>query len=263
MLIAARDEDPAQASTKKLNREELRDEVLTIFLAGYETVANALSWTWLLLGQNPEAEARLHAEFDLALLDAQASRACPRSKTCPACPTPRWFSPNRCASIRRPGPWAARPSEDVEIGPYRVPRGTYLLLQPIHRPARSKIVPRTARLPPRALHRRGQGRAPKVRLLPFRRRRAPVHRRVLRLDGSNSGPGHSSPALETHGCRASANCTPAKNHPAAKIWNSSRSSSPKLKVLCSLPNQAMRSTRKSPPLTLAKEFCGEQYSSQS
>ena len=57
MLIAARDDDPSQPSSKKLNASELRDEVLTIFLAGYETVANALSWTWLLLGQNPAAEA--------------------------------------------------------------------------------------------------------------------------------------------------------------------------------------------------------------
>ena len=43
---------------------QVRDEVLTIFLAGYETVANALTWTWYLLSQNPEAEAKLHAELD-------------------------------------------------------------------------------------------------------------------------------------------------------------------------------------------------------
>jgi cytochrome P450 len=61
MLIAARDEDGVSAASSstalRLTSEELRDEVMTIFLAGYETVANALSWTWLLLGQNPEAEA--------------------------------------------------------------------------------------------------------------------------------------------------------------------------------------------------------------
>ena len=38
--------------------EQLRDEIITIFLAGYETVANALTWTWLLLAQNPEAAKR-------------------------------------------------------------------------------------------------------------------------------------------------------------------------------------------------------------
>jgi len=42
----------------------LRDQVITIFLAGYETVANALSWTWYLLSQNPECERRFHEEID-------------------------------------------------------------------------------------------------------------------------------------------------------------------------------------------------------
>ena len=43
---------------------QVRDEAVTIFLAGHETTANALTWTWYLLSQNPEAEARLHAEAD-------------------------------------------------------------------------------------------------------------------------------------------------------------------------------------------------------
>ena len=46
------------------DEQKLRDEVITIFLAGYETVANALTWTWYLLSQNPEAEQRLHREID-------------------------------------------------------------------------------------------------------------------------------------------------------------------------------------------------------
>ena len=46
---------------------QVRDEVLTIFLAGYETVANALTWTWYLLSQNPAAEAKLQAELDTVL----------------------------------------------------------------------------------------------------------------------------------------------------------------------------------------------------
>ena len=43
---------------------QVRDEAVTIFLAGHETTANALTWTWYLLSQNPEAEAKLHAEAD-------------------------------------------------------------------------------------------------------------------------------------------------------------------------------------------------------
>ncbi len=48
-------------------RKSVRDQVITIFLAGYETVANALSWTWYLLSQNPDCEAKLHKEVDEVL----------------------------------------------------------------------------------------------------------------------------------------------------------------------------------------------------
>jgi cytochrome P450 len=46
---------------------QLRDEALTIFLAGHETTANALTWTWFLLSQNPDVETRLHREVDSVL----------------------------------------------------------------------------------------------------------------------------------------------------------------------------------------------------
>src|SRR6202040_3031428 len=60
MLAASPDQSPA-------SEQSLRDQVITIFLAGYETVANALSWTWYLLSQNPECERRFHLEIDREL----------------------------------------------------------------------------------------------------------------------------------------------------------------------------------------------------
>ena len=60
MLAASPDRTPA-------SEQLLRDQVITIFLAGYETVANALSWAWYLLSQNLEAERRLHEEIDREL----------------------------------------------------------------------------------------------------------------------------------------------------------------------------------------------------
>jgi cytochrome P450 len=48
-------------------RRDLRDQVVTLFFAGFETTAVALAWTWLLLSQNPAAEARFHAELDTVL----------------------------------------------------------------------------------------------------------------------------------------------------------------------------------------------------
>ncbi|MFN7210204.1 MAG: cytochrome P450 [Aggregatilineales bacterium] len=59
MLLAATDEDGYGMSD-----QQLRDEVITIFLAGHETTAVTLAWTWALLAQNPEAEAKLWAELD-------------------------------------------------------------------------------------------------------------------------------------------------------------------------------------------------------
>jgi cytochrome P450 len=63
MLLLARDEE----GTGGMTDAQVRDEALTIFLAGHETTANALSWTWYLLARHPEAEAALHAELDRVL----------------------------------------------------------------------------------------------------------------------------------------------------------------------------------------------------
>ena len=45
----------------------MRDQVVTVILAGYETTAIALTWTWYLLSQNAEAEAKMHEEIDRVL----------------------------------------------------------------------------------------------------------------------------------------------------------------------------------------------------
>ena len=64
MLLRARDTEGDGGGMTDL---QLRDEAMTLFLAGHETTANALTWTWYLLSQHPTIEARLHAEVDAAL----------------------------------------------------------------------------------------------------------------------------------------------------------------------------------------------------
>ena len=65
MLLAARDpENPAEPG---MSDEQIRDEAMTIFLAGHETTANAMSWTWFLLASNPQVEQKLHDEIDRVL----------------------------------------------------------------------------------------------------------------------------------------------------------------------------------------------------
>jgi cytochrome P450 len=63
MLMAAQDADTGERMTDT----QLRDEAMTLFLAGHETTANALAWMWHLLGQHPEVEARARAEVDTVL----------------------------------------------------------------------------------------------------------------------------------------------------------------------------------------------------
>jgi cytochrome P450 len=62
MLLHAQDEDGSRMTDR-----QLRDETITLFLAGHETTASTLSWTWWLLSRSPAVEARLHAELDTVL----------------------------------------------------------------------------------------------------------------------------------------------------------------------------------------------------
>ena len=63
MLLSAQDDEGGGGMTDR----QVRDEAMTIFLAGHETTANALTWTWYLLGGAPDVEAALHAEVDRVL----------------------------------------------------------------------------------------------------------------------------------------------------------------------------------------------------
>ncbi|GHO47045.1 cytochrome P450 [Ktedonospora formicarum] len=63
MMLASVDEETGEG----LSDQELRDEIQTIFIAGHETSANALSWVWYLLSQHPDVEAKLHEEVDRVL----------------------------------------------------------------------------------------------------------------------------------------------------------------------------------------------------
>ncbi|HEY2155527.1 MAG TPA: cytochrome P450 [Isosphaeraceae bacterium] len=65
MLLKARDEDDGTRMTDR----QLRDEAMTLFMAGHETTANTLAWVWYLLATHPEVEEKLHSELDRVLDD--------------------------------------------------------------------------------------------------------------------------------------------------------------------------------------------------
>lgn len=117
MLLAARDEETGE----RMSDEQVRDEVLTIFLAGHETTATALAWTLWLLAREPEAAARLQTEVD-------ALGGPPAFEDLPRLPYARQIVDE---SMRLyPPVWmiARRAEEDVSIGGYEIPAKTLVLL---------------------------------------------------------------------------------------------------------------------------------------
>ena len=116
MLIGTRDEEDATS----MSDEQIRDEILTIFLAGYETVANALTWTWYLLSQNPEVEQKLHAELREVLRSDLPSLA--------DYPNLGYTEQVFAESMRLyPPAWAMgrMSNRPVTLGPYRIPPGAH------------------------------------------------------------------------------------------------------------------------------------------
>ncbi|HTH37861.1 MAG TPA: cytochrome P450, partial [Pyrinomonadaceae bacterium] len=121
MLLDAQDEDDGSTMTD----EQVRDEALTLFLAGHETTANALTWTWYVLSQNPEKEAAFHAEVDTVLAG--------RIPTFDDISQLKYTEAVLAESMRLyPPAWAiGRLSlEEHNLGGYRLPEKSLVLLSP-------------------------------------------------------------------------------------------------------------------------------------
>lgn len=118
-LLAARDEGAATGMSDK----QLRDECLTIFLAGQETTALALSWTWYLLGQHLEVANRVYAEADAVLAG--------RKPTIDDLPRLKETEHVLLESMRLFPPAFIVGREalvDTEVGGFHCPRGTTILM---------------------------------------------------------------------------------------------------------------------------------------
>lgn len=129
MLLLAQDEDDGSVMTDK----QVRDEAMTIVLAGHETTANALAWTFYLLAQHPTVRARLEGEVDAALAG--------RSPTLADVPKlPYTLQVLKEAMRLYPPAYvvARRPVRDVTLGGHAVPKGQMVLfnIAGMHRSAR-------------------------------------------------------------------------------------------------------------------------------
>lgn len=121
MLLEARDEETGEGMTD----QQLRDEVMTMFLAGHETTANALTWTFVLLSRYPQVARALAAEADRVLGDRPAT-----ADDAPALELSRRVLDE---SLRLfPPVWIVgrSPAEDVEFDGYHVEKGSLLFLSP-------------------------------------------------------------------------------------------------------------------------------------
>jgi cytochrome P450 len=115
ILLAAVDEE----SGAGMSDRQLRDEMTTLFLAGHETTATALTWTWYLLSRHPEVEERLTDELDRVL----AGHA-PSVTDLPNLPCTEMVI-REAMRLYPPAPGFARePIEDVTIAGYDVPKGS-------------------------------------------------------------------------------------------------------------------------------------------
>lgn len=132
MLLLAQDEETNGGA---MTDEQLRDEAMTIFLAGHETTANALVWTWVLLAQNMDVERKLHEELDAVLA---VDNRLPRIEDLPAL---KYTEMVFAEALRLyPPAWVIgrRALRECEIGGYVVPEDTLVLMSQyvMHRDSR-------------------------------------------------------------------------------------------------------------------------------
>lgn len=158
LLLSVDDEDP----TKRMSDEQVRNEAMTMFLAGHETTANALSWTWYLLAQHPAAEAKLHEELDRVL----AGRS-PTLEDLPQLPYTEMVIKE--AMRLYPPAWIITrvAKEDTTIGGYRVPKGTITIASPYVSHRDPRYFPEPEKFDPERFHKVNEERLPRDAYMPF------------------------------------------------------------------------------------------------
>ena len=121
-LLQAQDEE---AGIGRMTDEQLRDEVMTIFLAGHETTANALTWTYYLLSENPLIETRLQEELYSIFGNSRTPI------TVDDVPKLQYTEKLLTESMRLfPPAWALgrQAIDDYKVGGYSVPKGSIILM---------------------------------------------------------------------------------------------------------------------------------------
>jgi cytochrome P450 len=159
MLLLATD---TEGDGTGMSDRQLRDEAMTIFLAGHETTANALTWTWYLLSQHSEVEARLHEEIDSVLQG--------RLPTAEDFPRLRYTERVLAESMRLyPPAWAIgrRAIADYRIGEYTIPARAIVLMSPYVTHRHPRYYPEPFRFDPERWTAEAREARPKFAYFPF------------------------------------------------------------------------------------------------
>ncbi|HEX6463506.1 MAG TPA: cytochrome P450, partial [Vicinamibacterales bacterium] len=158
MLLTAIDQESGAAMSDR----QLRDEMMTLFLAGHETTANLLTWTWFLLSQHAEVEAAVFDEVDRALQGRTPTLAdlanLPYAE----------MVIREALRLYPPAPGVARePIEDVTIGGYAVAKGSLISLNTFVMQRDSRFFPDPDRFDPSRFASGWEQRIPRYAYLPF------------------------------------------------------------------------------------------------
>jgi cytochrome P450 len=158
MLLAAVDED----SGARMSDRQLRDEMMTLFGAGQETTATALTWTWYLLSRHPKVEAKLREELDRVL----AGRT-PALADLAKLPYIEMVI-REAMRLYPPAPMFARePIDDVTIGGYDVPKGSLIIINTYALQRDGRFFDDPEQYDPERFASGWEGRIPRYAYLPF------------------------------------------------------------------------------------------------
>jgi cytochrome P450 len=146
-----------------MNDQQIRDEAVTLFAAGHETTANALTWTWYFLAQHPDVEARLHEELAAVLADrppvVSDLKDLPYTemvlKESMRLRPPAWILNGRTAL------------EETEIGGYTITAGTSVFISPYQLHRLPEYYPDPERFDPRRFTPENEKKLPRYAYLPF------------------------------------------------------------------------------------------------
>jgi cytochrome P450 len=159
MLLRAQDEEGGGG---QMTDTQLRDEALTILLAGHETTANALTWVWYLLSEHPDVERTLHDEIDGVLAG--------RLPTLNDVPCLQYTEMVFAEAMRLyPPAWilGRRAIGDYEVANYLLPAGSVIFMSPYVMHRDQRYFPDPVTFDPKRWASESRGLQPRFSYFPF------------------------------------------------------------------------------------------------